>query len=689
MGGGAQIVDGAAGARGDPRVRIAVLDGPVDVAHPCFSGARLEFPQGQPQVDARSAAARHGTHVASIIFGQPGSSVAGMAPGCTGLIIPIFSSQGEGVACSQLDLARAILLALEHGAHIINISGGQLMAGDQADGFLRDALASCEAAGALVVAAAGNDGCACVHMPAAIPTVLAVGAADGAGMPLEFSNWGAPYRGSGLLAPGKDVVGAVPGGGTASRSGSSYAAPFVSATAGLLVSEQVLRGLPANPLAVREALLSTAAGCASDDQNRCLAGVVDIAAARRQLEDRGRTPMNISVPAGQVDRLESGPRPLGAMEGAMAASVLASGTTSADNAHSPLSDELVTASDCGCGCGGEKKADCGCGCGGAKAASASIQRVFALGRIGFDFGSEARQDSIRQFLPRGDDPMAPPPPLTAANLINALAPGGDVQPEVERIIWVLKLDQTPIYAIRPSGAFAFDGYAKILAALAAQEGIPFPPPPVNPPEEGGRGRRRAAEEPAVPEPRETIDLFSIAGVIAGEVRLMSGETVPVVVPASRGIILWDLRASLGRFMEQLDRFPQTGPAQDLLARDRGQFEQLFLKQARDFRDMMTRKYRNLGLLGRDRALNFAATTASAVFNFLFEMVGLALIIDDILVRPSPACRPGSECYDVQIRTFRESDVTAALRTFQFTLDVSDTIPINIGNVAAWSERPTR
>jgi hypothetical protein len=673
------------GTAGDARVRIAVLDGPVDAVHPCFRGARLEFPQGQPEFDPQSPAARHGTHVASIIFGQAGSGVEGIAPACTGIIVPIFSSLGDTVACSQMELARAILLAMEHGAHIINISGGQLAVEDNADAFLRDALAGCEAAGILVVAAAGNDGCDCVHMPAAIPSVLAVGAADRAGVPLEFSNWGAAYRGSGLLAPGETVTGAVPGGGIAARTGSSYAAPMVSAIAGVLVADQLRRGGPAEPLAVRAALLATADACAAQDQNRCLAGVIDPDAARRELEHGGRTQMNTSVLAGQHDRLmEVGIRPLGEM----GAPILAGGSMSADHAQAPISDEFVLASDCGCGCGGEKKADCGCGCGGAKAAKTAIQRVFALGRIGYDFGSEARQDSIRQFLPRGPDPMAPPPPITTAGLIKALVPDGDVQPEVERIIWVLKLDQTPIYAIRPSGAFAFDGYGKILAALAAQEGIPFPPP-VPEPTPGGRGRGRAAEEPANPIAPETVDLFSIAGVIAGEIRLMSGEIVPVVVPASRGIILWDLRASLKRFMEQLESHPRSGPAQDLFTNDRGTFERLFLKQASDFRDMMTRKYRNLGLLGRDRALNFAATTANAVFSFLFEMVGLSLIIDDISVLPSPACRVGSECYDVQLRTFRESDVTAALRTFQFTLDVSDTIPVNIGNVAAWSERPTR
>ena len=42
-----------------------------------------------------------------------------------------------------------------------------------------------------LVANAGDDHCACLHLPAALPSVLAVGAMDDDGYPLELaSNWG-------------------------------------------------------------------------------------------------------------------------------------------------------------------------------------------------------------------------------------------------------------------------------------------------------------------------------------------------------------------------------------------------------------------------------------------------------------------------------------------------------------------
>jgi len=109
---------------GDPRICVAVLDGDVDQSHPCFHQARLtRIPTLIPSVSNQGFATQHGTHVASIIFGQHGGSVQGIAPRCRGLIVPIFSDgQGDKLApCSQIDLARAITQAVEQGANVINL----------------------------------------------------------------------------------------------------------------------------------------------------------------------------------------------------------------------------------------------------------------------------------------------------------------------------------------------------------------------------------------------------------------------------------------------------------------------------------------------------------------------------------------------------------------------------------------
>jgi hypothetical protein len=63
--------------------------------------------------------------------------------------------------------------------------------------LLSDAVRRAAAEGALIVAVVGNDGCACLHVPGALPTVLAVGAMDRTGRPIPSSNWGEAYRTNG------------------------------------------------------------------------------------------------------------------------------------------------------------------------------------------------------------------------------------------------------------------------------------------------------------------------------------------------------------------------------------------------------------------------------------------------------------------------------------------------------------
>src|SRR5579884_757995 len=291
---------------GDPRIRVAVLDGPMDRGHPCFAGAKLSGLETRfsDAVDGGRMSA-HGTHVASVIFGQPGSPVHGIAPKCSGLLGVIYSDGTPGPT-SQMDLAHAIHQAVQAGAQVVNISGGELSSTGHAEPMLAEAVRHCQDRGVLIVAAAGNDACQCLHVPAALPSVLAVGAMDERGRPLDSSNWGDVYRSQGILAPGRNILGAVPGGGTIPKSGTSYATPVVTGIAALLLSGQLARGEKPDPLAVGKAILAGAIPCNEQltaDCRRFLAGRLNIPGARALISKQRRFAMSVERNAGDVGSL--------------------------------------------------------------------------------------------------------------------------------------------------------------------------------------------------------------------------------------------------------------------------------------------------------------------------------------------------------------------------------------------------
>ncbi|MEM7532509.1 MAG: S8 family serine peptidase, partial [Chloroflexota bacterium] len=300
--------------KGHPDIAVAILDGSVDQSHPCFEGANLT--QLQTLVSADQATpSHHGTHVASIIFGRHnnqmnGSEVHGIAPKSRGLILPIFGEvePGRPAPCSQTDLARAITQAVEAGANVINISGGQLASSAEPEHLLSNAIRLCKEKNVLIVAAAGNDGCKCLHVPAAVDSVLAVGAMDADGKPLGFSNWGDAYQSQGILAPGQNILGAVPNGGTVMMSGTSFAAPIVSGIVALLLSIQVENRVSPDPAAVRAALLNTAHPCNPQETSDCtrfLAGVLNIKGAYEQMTKESRVEAEKVIMSEAINEFDS------------------------------------------------------------------------------------------------------------------------------------------------------------------------------------------------------------------------------------------------------------------------------------------------------------------------------------------------------------------------------------------------
>lgn len=209
---------------GLPSVSIGIVDGLPDLSHPALRDASIDILEAMIPPNSGGPDA-HGTSICSLIFGR-GDTVHGLAPGCSGLVLPLFfrkETQGQSRPVSQLDLARAIGFGLERDVSIINISAGQKSATTETESHLDQVIQQSVERRVLLVAAAGNDGCACIHLPAAVEFVLSVGALNAAGHPLETSNWAEPYRRNGLLAPGENLPVAVPGGGVSTGTGTSFA----------------------------------------------------------------------------------------------------------------------------------------------------------------------------------------------------------------------------------------------------------------------------------------------------------------------------------------------------------------------------------------------------------------------------------------------------------------------------------
>jgi membrane-anchored mycosin MYCP len=241
-------------------VRVAVIDSGVDAGHPQLRNrvARgADFLHDDP--DGRQDCVGHGTGVAGIIAAQPSTATGfqGLAPDA--VVVPIRISEqleidGKAVGDrgTPAQFAEAIDFAVEQAdAEVINLS--LVMTDDNP--LVRAAVERALAAGVVVVAAAGNLGDARggnpTPYPAAYDGVIGVGAVNRDGSKASFSQYG-PYVD--LVAIGEGVTLAALVGGHRVDNGTSFAAPFVSATAALI--RQRFPGL--TPAQVARRLTATA-----------------------------------------------------------------------------------------------------------------------------------------------------------------------------------------------------------------------------------------------------------------------------------------------------------------------------------------------------------------------------------------------------------------------------------------------
>lgn len=213
-------------------VRVAVLDTGVDTTHPDLAALDIA---GSWQPDGNNWTAcqphdpgGHGTGIAGIIHR--------LAPRAQILSVMVL---GPDQRQHQHEiLASGAMLAIREGATILNCSLGTPES-DYRFAFYRRWTDAAFRAGRLVVAAASNLDVSAPELPAFLPQVVGVSSED---LPEGRLAWceGHPVP---VRAPGHLIRLALPGGGYDVRSGSSFAAAYVS---GLLARlKGAFPGLPA------------------------------------------------------------------------------------------------------------------------------------------------------------------------------------------------------------------------------------------------------------------------------------------------------------------------------------------------------------------------------------------------------------------------------------------------------------
>lgn len=223
-------------------IKVAVVDSGVSAKSPQLNGRLTET-----EVTGTSAGldcVGHGTGVAGIIAAavQPPNPFYGVAPAAQILSVKVTDS-GNNVDCRLV--AQGIQEAVNQGAQVINVS---IQCGVNTAGLgeLKNAVTLARNRGVVIVAAAGNDlsnGGKPPFFPAdysaVFPNVLSVGAVQQDGTLLSVSD---TLTHISVAAPGANITTIAPQGtfvGPQTRnaaSGTSFAAPFVSGIAALVIA---------------------------------------------------------------------------------------------------------------------------------------------------------------------------------------------------------------------------------------------------------------------------------------------------------------------------------------------------------------------------------------------------------------------------------------------------------------------
>jgi subtilisin family serine protease len=251
---------------GDPSILIGVVDSGVVQSHLEFEGKlrpgldTVQLTSGQLSTrlelvgDTQTADqdpednVGHGTACAGIIAARGYAMPPGLAGDCRVLPVRVlggarFAGKRELAGIGSIaDIDRGMKYCIDLGARVINMSFGTPEAELDAYDPLphSDVVRYGVARGAIMIAASGNEGGTQRFSPACLDEVIAVGAVGPDNHPAPFSTGGDHVD---ITAPGVRVLSAGLG-GYSLVTGTSFAAPFVTAAVALLVSHAATHAFP-------------------------------------------------------------------------------------------------------------------------------------------------------------------------------------------------------------------------------------------------------------------------------------------------------------------------------------------------------------------------------------------------------------------------------------------------------------
>lgn len=211
---------------GKEKIKVAVLDSGVDCGNDISLAYSISLVPGEEEMTpVFMDGSGHGSSVASLIAAEDnGEGITGINPNAEIYSIRVLDDANQAPLSRVIE---GIYLAIEKKVDIINMSFGL----DTYSEALEEAVQDAADAGILVVAAAGNTADEGVQYPAAYDEVMAVGSVDKEGEAAASSAKGEELE---LVAPGELVETTGFLGSELVTSGTSLAAPQVSAVASLI-----------------------------------------------------------------------------------------------------------------------------------------------------------------------------------------------------------------------------------------------------------------------------------------------------------------------------------------------------------------------------------------------------------------------------------------------------------------------